>query len=131
MNKKRANNYIETFSQVVCSATIRTVLHVAVTKKWPLKQLDVHNAFFHGDLKDKVFMKQPPCFEDPKKPDYVWRLKKALYGLKQAPRAWFDKFSNFLLDFGFQCSFPDPFLFIYHRGSDVVYLLLYLLQTKT
>ncbi|XP_033143560.1 uncharacterized mitochondrial protein AtMg00810 [Brassica rapa] len=70
-------------------------------------------------------MKQPPGFEDPEKPDYVWRLKKAIYGLKQAPRAWFDKFSSFLLDFGFQCSFPDPSLFIFHHGSDVIYLLLY------
>ena len=45
--------------------------------------------------------------------------------MKQAPRAWFDKFSNFLLEFGFQCSFPDPSLFIYHQGTDVLYLLLY------
>ena len=64
-------------------------------------------------------MKQPPGFEDPSKPDYVYKIKKAIYGLKQAPRAWFDKFSLFLLDFGFACSFPDPSLFVYHKGSDV------------
>lgn len=107
-------DYIETFSPVVRSATIRTVLHVAVTKKWSLKQLDVQNAFLHGDLKERVIMKQPPGFENPDKPDYVWRLKKAIYGLKQAPRTWFDKFSFFLLDFEFKCSFSDPSLFIYH-----------------
>lgn len=118
-------DYIETFSSVVRSATIRTVLHVAVTKKWSLKQLDVQNAFLHGDLKETVFMKQPPGFEDPNKPDHVWRLRKAIYGLKQAPCAWFDKFSFFLLDFGFKCSFSDPSLFIYHHGADVIYLLLY------
>ncbi|XP_013601088.1 PREDICTED: uncharacterized mitochondrial protein AtMg00810-like [Brassica oleracea var. oleracea] len=70
-------------------------------------------------------MKQPPCFEDPDKPDYVCKLKKASYGLKQAHRAWFDKFSLFLIDFGFVCSFPDLSLFVYHRGSDVIFLLLY------
>ena len=118
-------DFIETFSPVVRSATIRTILHVAVTKKWSLRQLDVQNAFLHGDLKETVFMKQPPGFEDPEKKDYVCKHKKAIYGLRQAPRAWFDKFSNFLLDFGFACSFPDPSLFIYHRGSDVIYLLLY------
>ena len=110
---------------MVRTATIRTILHVAVTKSWIIKQLDVQNAFLHGDLKKTVFLKQPPSFVDEGRPDYVWRLKKAIYGLKQAPRAWFDKFSNFLLDFGFQCSFSDPSLFVYHHGTDVIYLLLY------
>lgn len=99
-------DFIETFSPVVRTATIRTVLHVAVTKKWKIKQLDVQNAFLHGDLKETVYMAQPKGFEDPDKPDHVWKLKKAIYGLRQAPRAWFDKFSNFLIAFGFQCSFP-------------------------
>ncbi|CAN7140793.1 unnamed protein product, partial [Brassica rapa subsp. narinosa] len=95
-------DYYETFSPVVRTATIRTVLHIAVTKKWPLKQLDVQNAFLHGDLKETVYMSQPQGFVDKDRPDYVWKLKKAIYGLKQAPRAWFDKFSSFLLGFGFQ-----------------------------
>lgn len=123
--QEEGTDYLETFSPVVRTATIRTVLHVAVTKHWNITQLDVQSAFLHGDLKETVYMKQPPGFEDPETPDYVCKLKKAIYGLKQAPRAWFDKFSMFLLDFGFACSFSDPSLFIYHRGSDVIYLLLY------
>lgn len=118
-------DYIETVSPVVRTATIRDVLHVAVSKKWEIKQLDVQNVFLHGDLQEMVYMKQPPGFVHPERPDYVCRLNKAIYGLKQAPRAWFDKFSSFLLDFGFQCSFPDPSLFVYHHGSDDIYLLLY------
>lgn len=101
-------DYLETFSPVVRTATIRTILHVAVTKDWKIRQLDVQNAFLHGELKEKVFMVQPPGYVDKQRPDYVCRLKKAIYGLKQAPRAWFDKFSTFLMNFGFQCSFPDP-----------------------
>lgn len=96
-----------------------------MTKKWDIKQLDVQNAFLHGDLKETVYLTQPPGFEDPARPDHVWKLKKAIYGLRQAPRAWFDKFSDFVIEFGFQCSFPDPSLFIYHHSSDVIYLLLY------
>ena len=117
--QEEGTDFIETFSPVVRTATIRTILHVAVTKKWKIKQLDVQNVFLHGDLKETIYMKQPPGFEDPSKPDYVYKIKKAIYGLKQAPRAWFDKFSLFLLDFGFACSFPDPSLFVYHKGSDV------------
>ncbi|XP_033142750.1 uncharacterized mitochondrial protein AtMg00810-like [Brassica rapa] len=70
-------------------------------------------------------MMHPPGFEDPTRPDHVCKLKKAIYGLKQAPRAWFDKFSTFLLEFVFQCSFPDPSMFIYHKDTYVIYLLLY------
>lgn len=64
-------DFLETFSPVVRTATIRTVLHVDVTKKWKIKQLDVQNAFLHGDLKETVYMTQPPGFVDSTRPDHV------------------------------------------------------------
>lgn len=90
-----------------------------------MKKLNVSNAFLHGELHEPVFMKQPPGFEDPNKPNHVCRLTKALYGLKQAPRAWFDTFSSFLLEFGFQCSKADPSLFVHHHNKQTLVLLLY------
>ena len=118
-------DYLETFSPVVRTATIRMVLDVATKKKWPIKQLDVSNAFLHGELKEPVFMSQPPGFIDPTRPSHVCRLTKALYGLKQAPRAWFNTFSNFLIEFGFTCSKADPSLFTYHKDGKSLVLLLY------
>ncbi|GJW04091.1 putative RNA-directed DNA polymerase [Tanacetum coccineum] len=88
-------------------------------------QLDIQNAFLHGNLKEHVYMKQPPGFIDPQRPNHVCLLHKSLYGLKQAPRAWFECLSKALFDLGFKGSKTDPSLFIYSRGDTLLYILVY------
>ena len=55
----------------------------------------------------------------------VCRLNKSLYGLKQAPRAWYPRFATFLLTLGFTEVKVDTSMFIYRRGDETAYLLLY------
>ncbi|GJT21183.1 ribonuclease H-like domain-containing protein [Tanacetum coccineum] len=93
----------EIFSPVVKPGTVRTVLSLAASRHWPVHQLDVKNAFLHGDLSETRY----------------------LYGLKQAPRAWFQRFASYITRVGFHHSRCDTSLFIYRQGMDTTYLLLY------
>ncbi|GJR67015.1 putative RNA-directed DNA polymerase [Tanacetum coccineum] len=68
-------DFHETFSPVVKSITIQAVLSLAVTNNWPLRQLDIQNAFLHGNLKEQVYMKQPSGFIDPQRPNHVCNNK--------------------------------------------------------
>jgi hypothetical protein len=101
------------------------VLSLALSRRWPVHQLDVKNVFLHGTLTETVYCQQTSGFEDSAHPDYVCRLNKSLYGLKQAPRAWYSRFATYLLSLGFTEAKSDTSLFIYQDGSDTAYLLLY------
>lgn len=99
-------DYTDTFDPVAKMTTVRAFLVVVAAKNLELHQMEVHNAFFHGDLSDEVYMKLPPGFHSAK-PNQVCRLRKPLYGLKQAPRCWFAKLAHSLKSYGFQQSYFD------------------------
>ena len=91
-------DYFDTFSLVIKPATIRVVLSITVMNGWPLRQLDVNNAFLNGRLTEEVFMLQPPGFKDLAKPNHVCRLR-------------------------FHGSFADTLLFIHVRNPICVIVL--------
>ena len=62
-------------------------MSIVAKMDWALQQLDVKNAFLHGDLEEKMFMELPPGFEDQLGRVKGCRQKKSLYGFKQSPRA--------------------------------------------
>ncbi|PKI78797.1 hypothetical protein CRG98_000864 [Punica granatum] len=124
-NQQEGIDYEETFSPVIKSVTIRTVLSIAISLQWPIRQLDVKNAFLHGHLDKEVYMQQPPSFVDSTRAHFVCRLNRSLYGFKQAPRAWFLRLSEFLLRLGFKGSRADSSLFILRTTSYCAFLLVY------
>ena len=89
--------YGETYAPIARLESIRILLAYANHHDITLYQMDIKSAFLNGEIEEEVYVKQPPSFVNPKKPNHVYKLHKALYGLKQAPRAWYKCLTKFLI----------------------------------
>jgi hypothetical protein len=98
-------DFDETFAPVARLESIRILLAYATHHNFKLYQMDVKSAFLNDPIKEKVYVEQPPSFEDEEYPNHVYKLHKVLYGLKQAKRAWYECLRDFIIENGFEDSF--------------------------
>ncbi|CAN1315366.1 Retrovirus-related Pol polyprotein from transposon TNT 1-94 [Linum perenne] len=117
-------DFLDTFSPVVKMNTVKLLLAVAATKQWHLEQMDISNAFLHGDLEEEVYMDLPQGIHGIDR-GKVCKLRKSLYGLKQASRQWFSKLTEALQRFGFIQSLSDYSLFTKSSDRGNVIMLVY------
>jgi len=118
-------DYDETFSPVTKITTVRVLLALAANKGWNLWQMDVKNAFLHGELDREIYMSQPMGFQNQDHPEYVYKLRKALYGLKQAPRAWYGKIAEFLTYSGYSVTSADCSVCVKSVNTKLANVLVY------
>lgn len=129
-NQQEGIDFIDTFSPVAKIVTVKVLLTLSASYGWPLAQMDVNNAFFNGDLFEKVYMSLPLGYtprqgEIPSNTSLVCKLNTSIYRLRQASRQWFTKFSCALLSHGFVQSKVDYSLFTRGHGNTFVALLVY------
>jgi hypothetical protein len=60
----------------------RILLAYACAHNIKLYQIDVKSVFLNGYINEEVYVKQPPDFEDYKKPNHVYKLKKGIVWLE-------------------------------------------------
>jgi hypothetical protein len=117
--------YQDTFSPNAKIVSVRCLLALAAACGWTLHQLDVYNAFLHGDLSEEIYMSPPPGLLRQGEEQLMCHLYKFLYGLKQASRQWFAKFSKAICSAGFKQSQADHSLFTRQRDKSFTALLIY------
>jgi len=117
-------NFLDTFAPVAKLTTLRLLLALAASHNWNHEQLDVNNAFLHGDLLEEVYMKPPPGVVVPNS-NFVCKLQRSLYALRQTEKQWYAKLSNFLLNNGYILSDVDHSLFLKTTDTHITALLVY------
>lgn len=68
-------DYQKTFAHVAKMDTVHVILSCVACLDWDLHQLDVKNAFLHGDLDEEVYMTFPPGFVKKGEESLVCRLR--------------------------------------------------------
>nr|GEZ55664.1 putative ribonuclease H-like domain-containing protein [Tanacetum cinerariifolium] len=118
-------DYDEVFSPVARIKAIRLFLAYASFKDFMVYQMDVKSVFLYGNIKEEVYVCQPPGFEAPYFPDRVYKVEKALYGLHQAPRAWYETLSTYMLENMFQREVKTASSLLKDKGGEEVDVHMY------
>jgi hypothetical protein len=119
--QKAGMDFDEVFAPVARLDSVRLLLALVAQEGWIVHHMDVKLTFLNGELKEEVYVVQPPGYVKEGQEHEVYKLHKALYGLRQALRAWNIKLDGTLKKLGFSQNPLEHEL--YARGSGDTRLL--------
>jgi len=76
----------EIFSPIIKHTSIRMLLTMVAQFDLELEHMDVKTAFLHGELEERIYMKQPESYNQEGQETKMCLLNKSLYGLMQSPK---------------------------------------------
>jgi hypothetical protein len=112
-----------TFAPVFRLETFRGVLAKTAIENWKLWQFNIVGAYLHGHLKETIYMKQPPGYDDGT--GRVCILKRSLYGLKQAGNVWNRELNNALGTIEFKQLKSDYCCYIQRRKEGLTVMVVW------
>lgn len=121
---KEVYTSMDTASPTPSPTTIRWIFALAVKFLWPIKQLDVGNAFLHSNIDRLKYVSLPPGTAGDLK-NFVCKLNKALYGLATAPKCWNTTFHSVMESMHYMRNARDPCVYSLKRNALVILLLVY------
>jgi hypothetical protein len=99
--QRQGIDFDEVFTPVARMEYVRVMIILAAHLSWSVHHMDVKSVFLNGDLREGVYVSQPPGFIVKGQEQKVYKSHKTLYGLRQAPRAWNSKLDTVLHELGF------------------------------
>lgn len=119
-NQIKGLNYFDTYSHVAKMTIFRMVIALTTIHNCFIHQLDVNNAFMHGDFQEDVYMTLPLGITSTK-PNKVCKLDMDL----QSSRKWHEKLTYTLLAQHYKQANSDHSIFTKQSRNTFTLLLMY------
>jgi hypothetical protein len=68
-------DFDEVFAHVARLGTVRLLLALAAQEGWMVQHMDVKSSFLNGELKEEVYVVQPPSFAKETQEQKVYKLE--------------------------------------------------------
>ena len=102
----------------MCLDTLQLLLAIAAIYGLVAHVFDVMGGYLNGELKEQIYMKQIPRYEDGT--DSLLLLQRTLYGRQQPRHVWNEKLNKTFIQLGFTWLFSDQYVYIRHIRNKLI-----------